>query len=134
MKENRFDIDFFEFSFLVEACIPKRPIARTMFFERVIDEYFYILTDNERQRLHEWIGKNHSFKYELEKGEELCVAFDKRFDMNNNYNVTTKFEGKIQTDLCYLLNGKYYTKTDTYANEKYITKIEKYVAKKQQNK
>ena len=53
-KKRRFEIDFFEFSFLVEACIPERPIARTMFWHNVIDKYYHELTDDERARLFEF--------------------------------------------------------------------------------
>lgn len=44
MSDNRFSIDFIEFSFLVEACIPPRPIARTYFWGQVIDKYYHVLT------------------------------------------------------------------------------------------
>ena len=60
---NRFNIDFFEFSFLVEACIPPRPIARAMFWDDVINKYYHVLTDNERQRLFEWINRCDNFTY-----------------------------------------------------------------------
>ena len=45
VEPQRFgDIDFFEFSFLVESCIPPSPIARAYFWQNVIDKYYYVLT------------------------------------------------------------------------------------------
>ena len=43
--ENKFNIDFFELCFLAEACIPPRPIARAMFWDTLINEHYYNLTE-----------------------------------------------------------------------------------------
>lgn len=82
-KKQRFEIDFFEFSFLVEACIPPCPIARTQFFQNVIEKYYHELTKNERARLYEWILRNHSF----DKENELCQIFAARYNPKNQYLV-----------------------------------------------
>lgn len=42
------DIDFFEYSFLVEACIPPRPIARTMFWLAAAKKYHKHLSKHKR--------------------------------------------------------------------------------------
>jgi hypothetical protein len=52
---SNFTIDFFELAFLVEACIPPRPIARSMFFDDVSDIHYHKMTKEERQRLFDWI-------------------------------------------------------------------------------
>lgn len=119
------DIDFFEFSFLVEACAGSRPIARTMFFQRVIDEYYYVLTQNERDRLYEWINRSSSFQYDLEKGEESCLLFNARFNKDNQYKVHTLFKGVEDTYEAFLYEGRYYTARNTSIQDEYITKIEK---------
>ena len=123
--ENRFDIDFFEFSFLVEACIPPRPIARSMFWDRVINVYYHRLTKDERSRLYEWINKNWSFQRGLEEKNEACLLFNARYNPENQYLVETEFEGKVETHECFLYNDRYYTKIDTSIQEKYITLVSK---------
>ena len=72
-NKGRFDIDFFEFSFLVEACIPPSPIARAMFWRDVVDKYYHVLTPAERSKLFNWIGNIYSFERGMEEGEEDCI-------------------------------------------------------------
>jgi len=121
----RFDIDFFEFSFLTEACYGRRPIARSMFFQDVVDKYYYVLTQSERDNLFEWLNRNHGFTSELESGEESCLLFNARFDKNNQYLLTTFFGEKEDKIEAFKFGEKYYTAKDTSINEYYVTKIEK---------
>ena len=88
---TNFTIDFFEFSFLVEACIPPVPIARGAFWNNVIDKYYHQMTDRERTDLLEWISRNPHFNPETDSN---CQMFKLRFDPNNQYQITTK-EGEI---------------------------------------
>ena len=126
VEPQRFgDIDFFEFSFLVETCIPKRPIARAMFWQRVIDKYYYVLNQNERDRLFEWINRNHSMQSGIEEGDEDCLLFNARFDKNNQFLVSTFFGGENKDVEAFLFNGTYYTSKNRFINEEYITKVEK---------
>lgn len=126
VKYPRFgDIDFFEFCFLVEACFGKRPIARSMFFNRVINEYYHVLTQNERDRLFEWLNKNPSFNYELLNDEESCLLFNARFDKNNQYLVTVNYKGKESVFETFKLKGKYCTRVTSFVEPEYIIKIEK---------
>ena len=125
VKPQRFgDIDFFEFSFLVEACIPPRPIARTMFWQDVINKYYHRLSQNERDRLFDWINRCDSFNYNLDSNED-CQLFNARFDKNNQFLVHTFFDGEEKIIEAFLLDGKYHTSKTTSINEEYITKIEK---------
>ena len=119
------DIDFFEFAFLVEATCGRQPIARSMFFQRVIDKYYYVLTQNERDRLFEWINRSYSFESGLETKDESCLLFNARFDKNNQFIVSTFFGGKENKTESFLLDGKYHTSKNTTINEDYITKVEK---------
>ena len=119
IKVNRFDIDFFEFSFLVEACIPPRPIARTSFWYDLINKHYHVLTENERERLHEWIGRCNNFDI----NEENCKLFDARFDPNNQYIIKTLFKDEENEFECFKLNERYYTKKDTFISEEYIKEI-----------
>ena len=125
MSEKKFRIDFFELSFLAEACIPKRPIARTMFWHDLINEYYNEMTDDETSRLHSWITKNPNFK----DTEPDCVWFDKRYDPNNQYVVTAKYKGKKEKHRAFKVGERYYTKMNTWIDDVYIINIEKYEIK-----
>lgn len=122
-RKNRFNIDFFEFSFLVEACIPPRPIARMVFWHDVIDNYYHILTNEERNRLFEWITRNSSFQYSLEQGNEDVLEFYARYNPTTQYLVTTSLNDEITTHECFKYNNKYYTKRNTSLVEDYIIEI-----------
>ena len=124
-KGKKFCIDFFEFSFLVEACIPPRPIARSMFWDKVINKYYHQLTKEERKRLYGWIDMNLVFQDGIEKGNEDCLLFKARFDPDNQYLVHTKYEGKEETHECFLYNERFHTSSTTSIIEIYIIKIEK---------
>ncbi|MBF0553769.1 MAG: hypothetical protein HQK96_04345 [Nitrospirae bacterium] len=136
MKKNkdpytsRFKIDFFEFSFLVESCIPQVPIARTMFWQRVINEHYHELTMNERARLFDWIQCNYSFKQGMEEKVEDVVWFYDRFNPDNQYKVTYEFDGETESVDCFKhCNNKgvehYYTQMNRFVADEYIVKIEK---------
>jgi hypothetical protein len=130
-KKPRFNIDFYEFSFLVEACIPPRPIARAMFWDRVIDVYFFEMTENERQRLFEWINRNCYFQENVKKREEDCMWFYNRFNPDNQYIITSDFNGEIETNQCFLHKNRneiehYYIKKNVFVSEEFITKKEKH--------
>lgn len=120
-KENRFEIDFFEFAFLVEACIPPRPIARAMFWEKVIEKHYHDLTISERERLLEWTKRNPCFNME----NEDCALFEARFNKENQYKITTLLNEKESALECFKWKDCYHTSKDTSVNEKYITKVEK---------
>ena len=126
VEPQRFgDIDFIEFAFLVEACSGRQPIARSMFFQRVIDKYYYVLTQDERDLLFEWINRSYSFESGLETKDENCLLFNARFDKNNQFIVSTFFGGKENKTEAFLLDGKYHTSKNTTINEEYITNVEK---------
>jgi hypothetical protein len=121
---SRFNIDFFEFSFLVEACIPPRPIARAMFWDDVIDIHYNFLTDNERGSLFEWINRNPCMQDGIEEGNEDCLLFNARFDPDNQYKVHTNYNDKLEVYDAFKLNDRYYIKKNTSIEDKYITKVE----------
>jgi len=118
---NRFNIDFFEFCFLVEVCIPTAPIARTVFFQKVIDVYYHEMTQEERDRLYNWLNDNRSFQNGIDLQNELCLKFNARFDKDNQYLVDTLY-GQYQ---CFKFNGKYMIDTIRWIVEKSIIEIEK---------
>ena len=127
IETTRFNIDFFEFSFLVEACIPPRPIARAMFWEEVINHYYQVLTSGERLNLFEWINKNPSFNL----SNEDCQLFNARFDPDNQYQVKTLYEGTEESRECFKWKDKYHLSKSTSIAEDYIIEVCKTQLKKE---
>jgi hypothetical protein len=122
---THFTIDFFEFSFLVEACIPPRPIARTSFFQDVINIHHNQMTKEERKHLFNWLNRNSYYTESLENKEELCLHFQARFNPDNQYVITTNFQNKVEQTEAYLFDGKYHIQINRSVAPEYITKIEK---------
>lgn len=109
---SKFEIDFFEFSFLVEACIPPVPIARYSFWDKVCNDYYHQLSANERSRLFEWITNNPKFKHSMEKDYKQCRAFYYRYNKDNQYHVITddgtEFDCfKVGNDYCTIYTENY---------------------------
>ena len=114
--EKIFKISFMEFSFLVEACIPPRPIARSMFWYEVIDDYYHIMTKEERKKLFDWIQLNPSFDI----NNEDCLLFYDRFNPDNQYKIYTRLKGEEDIHKCFLHKEQFYTKRNIYISNDYI--------------
>jgi hypothetical protein len=122
---SEFKIDFFELAFLAEACIPPRPIARTMFWQNLTSKYWHQMTEDERERLFDWMNKSEWYKKSLEEQEDTQI-FHARFDPDNQYIVSTDYNGKLEEHRAFKMWDRYYTSQNTSIQEQYITKIEKY--------
>jgi len=122
--DNKFTIDFFELSFLAEACIPKRPIARTIFWQNLSKIYYNQMSKDERDRLFEWMNRNDYYKESLTKHQDT-KDFHCRFDPDNQYWVSTLYKGKKEVIEAYKQDGKYCTQPNTSIIEEYITDIKK---------
>lgn len=121
---STFNIDFFEFAFLVESCIPPRPIARAMFWDDVINKHYRTMTVDERKQLYGWIKRNWAFGEGFKKGNEDCLLFVARFNPENQYIVTTNYNGEIKQIECFKWDGKFHTSKSTSIQFEYITKWE----------
>ena len=119
--EKKFKIDFFELSFLVEACIPPVPIARGMFWDEVINEYYHQMTFEEATRLWEWINRNSYYEKRLEEGNEKVEVFEARFNPNNQYLVFTEYKGVEDSHKCFLYKDRYYVEYYSGARTKSIS-------------
>lgn len=117
---SNFTINFFEFSCLVEACIPPVPIARSIFWEKVINGHYCKMTPSERTKLYEWILRNHRFDLK----DKDCEWFERRFNPENQYLVTTIYEGKEEVHKCFKAGERYHTSISRSIQERYITKVE----------
>jgi hypothetical protein len=121
---SNFTIDFFELAFLAEACIPPNPIARTMFWQHLTDEYWGQMSNEERDRLFEWLNRNDYYKQSLENEEETQI-FHARFDPNNQYMVYTTMDGKDDVNRAFKYKDLYYVKRNSWITPEFITKVEK---------
>lgn len=118
--ENKFEIDFFELSFLVEASIPPKPIARTHFWYRLIDEIYYELSESQREDLFNWITKNEYF----DLGDEDCNLFYNRFNPDNQYKIITNYDDNVEEHHTFRgSDGRYYTSRNSSIVEDYIVEI-----------
>lgn len=117
---EKFEIDFFELSFLAAACMPERPIARSMFFESLSERYYHEMSKDQRARLFEWLQKDYGWS--LQKPD--CLHFYCRFNPQNQYLVYTEYEGKKETHETYRYEDQYHTTKSTSIQEDYIYKVE----------
>ena len=108
-------IDFFELLFLAEVCIPPRPIAKTMFFERLCNSIFYQLTKDERKSMF-------NFLKDKMNDDDLCRYFLARFNPDNQYRVTVNTGESFECCLC---DDGYHTKQFTTVRDDVIFIIEK---------
>jgi len=127
---SKFNIDFFELSFLAEACIPPRPIARMSFWQDLTRIYWGQMTEGERAHLFEWLNRNPWYPESLEKEEETKI-FHARFNPDNQYMVTSLYEGKEDTRRAFKLEDRYYVAYSTFVSEEYITAVEKFTPKRE---
>lgn len=117
---STFTIDFFELSFLAEACIPPRPIARTSFWNNLTDKYWEQMSENERSRLFEWLNQNWLYKQSLEDKDEDLLVFHNRFNPENQYLVKTRFKGKEEEYRVFKMNDIYYIGRNRFIANEYI--------------
>jgi len=127
---STFTIDFFEFAFLAEACIPPRPIARAMFWQNITDKYWSQMTEGERIHLFEWLQRNPSYEKSLAKEVDTQV-FHARFDPDNQYIIKTRYKRKKETHRAFKMRDWYYIKSNSWIDEKYIVEIEKFTPKRE---
>jgi hypothetical protein len=123
---STFTIDFFELAFLAEACIPPRPIARSMFWKDLTDKYWDQMSEEERIRLFDWLQLNYGYKDSLEKQEDTQI-FHARFDPDNQYMVKTNLKGNEEEHRTFKMGDTYFTNSISSIVEEYIISVEKIV-------
>ena len=127
---STFTIDFFELAFLAEACIPPRPIARTMFWQSLTDEYWNQMTEGERAHLFEWLQKNSLYEESLKTQEDTQV-FHARFNPDNQYVVKTNYNNKEEEHRAFKVGERYYIKSNSWIAEDFIVSVEKFTPKRE---
>ena len=83
------------------------------------------MTQNERDRLYEWINRTYRMEEGLKAKDEDCLLFNARFDKNNQFLVSTVFNGEEKTTEAFKFEDRYYIKRNVSIAEEYITKVEK---------
>jgi hypothetical protein len=124
MDTRTFAIDFFELSFLAEACIPPCTIARIVFWHNLIDKYYHAMTKTQRFALYEWMNGNSHYRESL-KNDEDAKIFDARFNPDNQYAVKTKYKRKVETVDAFLYKERYRTSRTISINEEHIIDVKK---------
>ena len=124
---SEFKIDFFELAFLAEACIPPRPIARTMFWQSLTEKHWHNMTEGERIHLFEWLSKNDTFQRSLKENSDTRV-FAARFDPENQYTVTTVDGEEIRA---FKMGDRYYVGTNRWVSEDMVKSAERAVPKRE---
>jgi hypothetical protein len=113
---NKISISFFELMFLVEACIPPQPIARTMFWDRLSAEIYHKLTPEERNKMFNKIINHSNFNL----ADENCLLFFDRFNPKNQYEVVCKENQVIK---CFFHKNNYHVRKGTKVDEKAILEV-----------
>ena len=118
---STFNIDFFELSFLAEACIPPVPIARTCFWKNLTNTYYKNMSQTERNNLFEWIVR--SPRFDVENSD--CKLFYDRFNPDNQYLITTNVNSELSDIETFLYRNEYHVKENQYIQSEFIEKVEK---------
>ena len=108
--EQKFKIDFFELCFLAEVCIPPTPIARAVFWDRLINEIHNELSENQRKKLFCFIQRRVE-NLELKKDNENYKWFVARFDPDNQFEIKT-ISGEYYK--CFKKGIKYYVEKNKW--------------------
>lgn len=121
MKDVKLDI--FELGYLLDACL-KGSHLRSGTIGKFDDEWYDILTPQERMQLFEWTirltyderwnNKEENYKPHFEPDSRCCgedVMFVHRYHPYNQYKVTTEVDGKEDTIDTFMLDGRYYINT-----------------------
>lgn len=138
MEQKEVKLDLFELGYLLEACM-KGSHLRSGTIRRFVDEWYDLLTPEERIELFEWTirlthnrswerAKDPHYKPHFEADSRLCGEdriFVHRYHPENQYLVTAEFEGKEKQFETFLMDGEYYTGSHTFISPEYIKSVEK---------
>jgi hypothetical protein len=106
-------INFTELKILAGACIPPRPIARTFFFNSVINEIYARLSTTEKAEMLDYITKHPAFNIQ----NEHCKTFFHRYHPKQQATITATDRKDYE---CFLMDGKYYTYCNPGSRSVYI--------------
>jgi hypothetical protein len=119
LLKDGFVIDFFDLMFLAESVIPPNTISRSICFDDFSERHYHKMNDNQRKRFFEHVQKCNGFTLE----KEQCRNFFARFNPENQYLVSTLYNGKADDIICYIFKEEYRTKKNRFVNRNYIKKV-----------
>ena len=124
----KIDLDIYELSWLLDACL-RGSHLRSSTLERFVDEWFEKLTEQQRYNLYEW-SLRLTYNGHFKPCDCCCgadIVFMKRYDPENQYIVTTKYDSEIKQHRAFFYNGEYHVKTNIIIAKEYIVDVYKYV-------
>ena len=96
MTKNMFKIDFFEFSFLVEACIPTKrnesSITEKMFWDKICTDS-YPLGNLQKKELLKWIERNPNFDLNYQYCKDFYDIYSSNEKSKNKDVYNTRIYG-----------------------------------------
>lgn len=124
------DLETDELFYLLDNCL-RGSHLRSGTIERFVNQWYDIMNEKQRMCLFEWAVRL-SYAWNgcrcFEPQSASCgqdVIFMKRFHPENQYNVTTKYNGKEETHRAFLMDGKYYVGSTRQIAKEFIVKVEK---------
>lgn len=117
------NLDKFEMFYLLESCL-RGSHLRSDVILRFVDDWYKLFTVEERECLYEWTLRliyNNDFKpFDTACGAD--IIFMARYNPDNRYKVTMIDGEEVDA---FLLDGKYYVKSNRYCPIESTKKIEK---------
>lgn len=120
------DLDKFELYYLLESCF-RGSHLRVHTITRYINEVYPKIPAGWRKDLYDWILRD-IYDGEFKPIPRLCgedIKFMARYNPNNQYTVIYNDTGEDNCINCYLLDGKYYVKSDSYIAPEFIRRVVK---------
>lgn len=100
----KIELDYFEFTLLVESCWRAGTILRASTMEKVINQWYFLLTPDERKRLYEYAMKCWILDERNGLIAEYQIAFLARFNPDKQYT----YDNLGTIEYLFELDGKYY--------------------------
>lgn len=130
------DLDIFELGYLLDTCL-RGSHLRSSTVARFVDEFYNKLDEDERMRLFEWsVRLTYSWSVNkcFEPQAECCGQdriFMHRYHPLNQYNVTTKFDGRTEQRRAFKMDGLYYINSRMRIADENIVRVEPIYLEKQ---
>lgn len=83
------------------------------------------MTEGERIHLFEWLQKNWQYEESLKTQQDTQI-FHARFNPDNQYIVTTNYNGKEETHRAFRMGERYYITSSSWIDDKHIIVSQKF--------
>jgi hypothetical protein len=120
-----FKISFLELMVLSQNCIPPTNVPRTLFWRKLIDEHYKLMSDEQRIKLYKWMRTNSKYLDGL-KDEHWIQVFDGRYNPETQYKVTiVHLDGKYEVIDVFLVDDRYHLDSETEIGKDWIINVNK---------